>query len=330
LRAREQYAPAEELLRKSLATREKTRGPEDRSTMVVLNELSLAVRGQGKFDEAEQMTRRNRDTTVKNLGPDHPDALASGTNLANLLDVLGREDESISLLRDLLERSRRVMGATHPTTMQITIGLGTTLIDTNNPKDAVAVLEPALPAMREVFGEEHGTTLNLMNNLAIAHERAGDIEKASTTLASLREVMVRKEPESIRTAITLGNSGRVELARNQPKLAVELTRSALDIGEKTFPPGHPMRLRMTVGYAAALIGDGKADEGLALADPIYAQLVEKHGASAGPPKGTAKTIADALKLIGHSSAPTWTDRANAQAPPADTPAASPPGASPPR
>jgi serine/threonine protein kinase len=314
LRAQEQYEEAETLLRKSLAFREKSLGMEDRATMVVLNELSLAVRGQGRFSEAEQMTRRNRDTTVKNLGPDHPDALAAATNLANLLDTLGREDEAISLLRDTLERAQRVLGPAHPTTLQITLGLGTTLIDTNNPKDAVAVLEPALAGMRETFGPEHQTTLNLLNNLANAYERSGDLDKASSTFASLREIMLRKEPESMRTAITLGNSGRVELARKQPKLAVQLTRQALDIGEKNLPPDHALRLRLTIGYAAALIGDGRIDEALALAEPVYAQLAEKHGPGAGPPKGSAKTIAEALAKASHPQAAKWLERANTKPP----------------
>jgi serine/threonine protein kinase len=322
LRTQEQYAEAETLLRKSLARREASLGMEDRATMVVLNELSLAVRGQGRFEEAEQMTRRNRDTTVKSFGLDHPDALAAGANLANLLDTLGREQEAISLLRDILERSRRVMGPTHPTTMQITLGLGTSLIDTNSPKDAVAVLEPALADMREVFGDEHQTTLNLLNNLAIAYERSGSLDQASSTFASLREVMLRKEPESMRTAITLGNSGRVEMARKQTKLAVDLTRQALDIGEKTLPPDHPLRLRMTVGYAAALIGDGRIDEGLALAEPVYTQLAEKNGPSAGPAKGAARAIAEALKTTDRADTlATWLERTNAKPP--ETPSAAP-------
>lgn len=313
LRRLEKQEESETLLRQALASREAMLGMEDRRTMVALNELSLSLREQGRLEEAEQMARRNRDTTIKHFGADHPDAIAANTNLSNLLDALGRDDEAIMLLKETLERSGRVMGANHPNTLMVALALGTTQIDSKRPEDAIATLQPTRAAMEQVFGLEHNNTLNLLNNLSVAYERAGRLDDASRTLETLREVMLRKEPESMRTVVTLGNSARVEMNRKQTAFAVNLAQQALDSGVKALPEGHPMRHRLVIGYATALIMDGQVEKALPLAQTAYEALASAQGPASNPAKNAAKTIADKLLAKGENDkAAIWSERANAQ------------------
>ncbi len=296
LRHLERFDEAEPLLRASLAHREKSFGPEDRRTMVVLNDLSLLLKYMGKFEESTQLARRNRDTTVKNFGEDHPDSIAASANLVGLLDATGKDDEAIALAEQTLERAKRIWGEKHPDTLQVALALGTVLIDSKRNNDAIKVFEPTLLAMRETFGTEHANTLNLMNNLSLAYERAGQLDKASETLEALAAVMVVKEPESMRTVITLGNRARVVRTLKQYQLSEDLAKQALDIAAKTMPEEHSLRIRSTIAYAASLIANSKVDEGLAVAEPAYNKLAEK-GAHTPNAKSAAKAIADSLKAM---------------------------------
>lgn len=294
LRHLERFDEAEPLLRTSLAHREKAFGPEDRKTMVVVNDLSLLLKYMGKFEESMQLARRNRDTTVKNLGEDHPDAIAASANLVGLLDTTAHDDEATLLAEQTLARAKRVLGEKHPDTLQVALALGTVLIDTKHNEDAIKVFEPTLDAMREVFGPEHNNTLNTMNNLSLAYERANQLEKASKTLEALAAVMVVKEPESIRTVITLGNRARVVRTLGQYQLSEDLAKQALDIATKILPPEHPLKTRSQIAYASSLIANGKLDDGLAIAEPAYNKLAEK-GAHTPNAKSAARAVADSLK-----------------------------------
>lgn len=296
LRHMERFDEAEPLLRASLAHREKSLGAENRSTMVVVNDLSLLLKYMGKFEESTQLARRNRDTTVKNFGEDHPDAIAANANLVGLLDASAQDDEATTLAEQTLERAKRVLGEKHPDTLQVALALGTVLLDTKHNDDAVKVLEPTLETMREVFGPDHGNTLNTMNNLSLAYERAGQLDKASKTLEALAAVMVVKEPESIRTVITLGNRARVVRTLKQFQLSEDLAKQSLEIAEKVLPEGHPLRTRSQIAYASSLIANDKVEQGIAIAEPAYSKLAEK-GAHAPNAKSAARAIADSLKVM---------------------------------
>lgn len=299
LRHLEKFEEGEVLLRQSLAYREKALGPEHRHTMVVVNDLSLLLKYAGKFEESEQLARRNRDVTVKNLGADHPDSIAASANLVGLMDAAGKRDEAVTLAEETLERAKRIMGEKHPDTLQVALALGTVLIDTKRFEDAVAIFEPTLDAMHETFGPEHNNTLNLMNNLALAYERSGKLDNASQTLDQLASIMVRKEPESTRTVITLGNRSRIERMLRHYDIAEDMGKQSADIAAKVLPESHPLRLRTSMTYAAALIMNSKAEQGDALAESSFAALAAPNP-DAPILKGIAKSIADCYRDAGGS------------------------------
>ncbi|KAL5886639.1 hypothetical protein ACKVWH_001964 [Pyricularia oryzae] len=72
----EAYEEAEQMLRETLALREKVLGPEHPSTLTSMGNLAWVLNNQGKYEEAEQMLRKTLALYKQVLGPENPSTLA--------------------------------------------------------------------------------------------------------------------------------------------------------------------------------------------------------------------------------------------------------------
>ncbi|KAI9858491.1 MAG: hypothetical protein M1813_006432 [Trichoglossum hirsutum] len=84
------YVQAEEMIRLSVSTRERTLGKEHSDTLTSVGILALVLRGQGKYEAAEQMNQRALEGSEKVLGKEHRDTLTSVSNLASVLQSQGK------------------------------------------------------------------------------------------------------------------------------------------------------------------------------------------------------------------------------------------------
>ena len=90
--ARAAWSEAEPLLRRALAIRERTLGPEHPDFATALNHLGLLYQVTGRYAEAEPLHKRAIAIRERALGPEHPD-------LAISLDILGRLYQDTGRLR---------------------------------------------------------------------------------------------------------------------------------------------------------------------------------------------------------------------------------------
>jgi tetratricopeptide (TPR) repeat protein len=76
------YDLAEPLLKRALAIREQSLGPDHPKTATSLNNLAVLSKTQGKYDLAEPLYKRALEIYERALGADHPDTIQIRENLA--------------------------------------------------------------------------------------------------------------------------------------------------------------------------------------------------------------------------------------------------------
>jgi len=80
------YAAAEPLLRRALAIKENTLGPDHPQVATNLRNLAVLLGKRGDYAAAEPLLRRALAIDEKALGPDHPTTRMTRTNLNNLVE----------------------------------------------------------------------------------------------------------------------------------------------------------------------------------------------------------------------------------------------------
>ncbi len=100
--------------RRALQIRERNYGPDDPRVATTLNNLSLALRGAGEFEEAAAMGERVLELREQILGPDHPRTTTAINNLGLVYKKMGRLDRAEELYLRALEIRTRTLGELHP------------------------------------------------------------------------------------------------------------------------------------------------------------------------------------------------------------------------
>ena len=88
------YSEAEPYAKEALRLSTEEFGPNDPTTVAILNNLAELYRAQGKYAEAEPLYQRSLAIKEKTLGPEHPDVATSLENYATLLRETGRNNEA--------------------------------------------------------------------------------------------------------------------------------------------------------------------------------------------------------------------------------------------
>ncbi len=106
--------------------------------------------------------------------------------------------------------------------------------------DSIAAFERALPLQREATGEMHPNFAIVLNNLALTHYAAGNLEAMLPLLQ--RSLEIRREtlgPDHPQTATALFNLAGGLVAAGHFEEAEPPALEALKVAEAGFEPGHP-------------------------------------------------------------------------------------------
>ena len=114
LKATNQLAAAEPLLRRALAIDEKSFGLDHPNVAVDLSNLALLLQATNRVAEAEPLYRQSLAINEKSFGPSHPDVALRLNNLALLLQSTNRPGEAEPLLRRALAIDEASVGPNHP------------------------------------------------------------------------------------------------------------------------------------------------------------------------------------------------------------------------
>ncbi len=150
----------------ALAQFEKTFGPEDSTTIVVVNNFGVLYSKLDRLDESEQMYKRALVGREKLGGRDHLRTLDTVDSLGELYGYLGRLDEAEEMFTRTVAGFEKLFGKEHPRFIQATYALAEVYRDQGRLEEAENLLAPShrprvegsLPA---ALRSEHRLTLQV-------------------------------------------------------------------------------------------------------------------------------------------------------------------------
>jgi CHAT domain-containing protein len=195
--------------------REARDGPNDRRTLVVLNNLAHALSAAGRTDDAREVYELSYERHRKALGERDIDTLRAQHNLGALLCRDGVEQEC-ELSREAARVKTEVLGAAHPETLFSRSDLGVNLLRRGRAAEAEPELWAVYEGRLQAMTARHWWTASSKGIWAMARALSADEEGG---LADLREAAADLEqflgPSHERTLALFFNLARAcgELGR---------------------------------------------------------------------------------------------------------------------
>jgi serine/threonine-protein kinase len=252
-----QVARSETLYRDALRIHRAAFGDLDLRVATDRQNLTLALRNLGRYDEALSEARANVDMSERILGPQHPDLSRALFTLGTTLYHMARYEEAEKVLRRGVAVARTSLGD-HPVTATALNNLGLVLMDWHGLDEAEQVYAEALRINLAQLGPNHNSTLITASNLALVHGRQGKLTQAET---ELRDVLARDRTSGIKDEVwELNRLGDVLRQRGDWKEAIELHRHALAQSIALFAPNARQTALSRHYLGLALAEGGARDE----------------------------------------------------------------------
>jgi tetratricopeptide (TPR) repeat protein len=177
-RALGESSEAEVLLRRALEVSRRELGEEHPATAAAMNNLGMLLEDQGNYEHAELLYSQTYEFDRRVLGPDHPRTLVPMNNLLRVLHNQGKTAEARPLVAESLARLRRA--AQRPDASALTLHAYAWELLTCEPTD-LRDPEAALPVAKRAVELDGGIDANILETLALAFQRTGDLDQAIAT-----------------------------------------------------------------------------------------------------------------------------------------------------
>jgi serine/threonine protein kinase len=156
---------AEAMYKRALEGREKTLGPDHKSTLDTAYNLGKLYMDQGKPAEAEALYQRALTGYEEVLGPDHCYTLDAIYYLGKVSLDQGKLPEAEALYQRALTGREKALGPEHRSTLDTVYNTGIMYSDLGRLTEAEPLYQRAIAGYEAVLGPEHVCTLNVVGNL---------------------------------------------------------------------------------------------------------------------------------------------------------------------
>ncbi len=293
LRAKGEYEEAEQLLRESLATRQRLFGdghPLVAQTLVHLAQVSYDK--SEAYEEAEDLFRKALDVMRRARGDNDPMITEIQSQLGILLVQTGRFDEAEGVFREAMETCRRELGDDNPRTAESLNNLAVFLGIVGRHQEALPLFRESLETRLRVLGEDHPATGESLNNLGRLLRETGDLEGAEKLYRQGLDIWRMRFGDSApKVAFMMNNLGIVLLEQGELDEAEELLRRALAIRRQTLDPDSPDLGWSLVGLGRLFLAKNQPRE----AEPLIQEAIALYEASFEEPHWRT---AEARTLLG--------------------------------
>lgn len=248
---------SEALYREALAIHRTAFGDADLRVATDRQNLTLALRNLGRYNEALEQARENLAICEKILGPQHPDVARALSTLGTTLYHMAHYEEAEQVLRRGVAVARNSLGD-NPITATALNNLGLVLMDWHGLDEAERVYNEALRIYGVHFPNGHSGILIATSNLAYVHAQQGKLELAER---ELRDLLVRDHQVGVKDEVwELNRLGDVRRKRGDWREAVTLHRQALEESTALFAPNSRQTALSHYYLGAALVDGGRYDE----------------------------------------------------------------------
>ncbi len=301
------YAGAEPLYRRALASNERALGPDHPKVATDLNNLAVLLYIKGDYAGAEPLYRRALAIDEKALGPDHPKVATNLNNLANLLEDKGDYAGAEPLFRRALAIDEKALGPDHPLTANSLGNLGQLLYAKGDYAAAEPLFRRALAIDEKALVPDHPDVATSLSNLALLLYAKGDYAGAEPLY---RQALAIDEkalgPDHPGVATDLNNLAKLLEAKGDYAAAEPLMRRALAIDEKALGPDHP-DVAIRLNNLADLL-EAKGD--YAAAEPLFRRALAIDEKALGPDHPDTRQIKKNLDDLLQKSAQAVAPKAN--------------------
>ena len=183
---RKLYAPAETLMKRSIAVQEQRLGPDHLDVAKLLNNLATLYWSMKRYSDALPIHERVRNTFERTLDPSHPNIAAAYNNLGEDYWKLGRFTEAESLLRRSLAMKEKRLSPGNPRLAITLNSLAGLLRDEGKLAEAEADYRRALDIRVRAFGPKNDEvieTATALSDLLRAQGRAREADSLTTLYA---------------------------------------------------------------------------------------------------------------------------------------------------
>jgi eukaryotic-like serine/threonine-protein kinase len=183
---RKQYAPAETLMKRSIAVQEQHLGPDHSDVAASLNNLGALYWSTERYADALLTYERVRKIFERTLEPSHPYLATAYSNIAETYWKLGRLAEAESLFHRSLAMKEKRLAPGSPSFAYTLHSLAGLLRDEGKLPEAEAAYRRALDIRVRAFGPTNGDVLETSTALAALLRTRGRTREADslTTLYS--------------------------------------------------------------------------------------------------------------------------------------------------
>ena len=178
------YDEAETLFHNCL----KMMDPNDLAALDVQGDLASCLTNQNKLDLAVVLFLEVVQKKTLNFGETHDSTTSSRNNLGGVYLRMGQYSRAEELFKTSLRILKDTIGDTHPDYLSCSSRLGGVYTRCGRNAEAIALLSDVLEKQKRTVGYTKAT-LQTMTNLACAHERMGDNDKARV----LRETCLQQQ-----------------------------------------------------------------------------------------------------------------------------------------
>ena len=321
--SRSEYAIAEPLFRRGMATFERLNGHPDPEAAIPFSSLLHAT---GRADEAEGVLRAALAQIARETPPIHPGRAALAAQLATNYSRRGLPEQAEPLLREALRVKLAIFGEDHPSVDTTRHNLARNLTELGRWADAEAIYRDVLRAQIGRYGESHPGVAASQAGLARAlldSDRADEAEpfwrKAqATAMAKFGELDAAVGITAIGLGRTLLALGQYDDAAAQLDLAERVYTQLGKNGTSSLARAHLERTRVDLARTDAVVDcelarnaleafeDPDANRGYALA--VLAACQRRSGQAEA-----SNTLAEALGLLRERRSTAFPERRFAEA-----------------
>ena len=284
------FDDAIEVLKGTLAQRERVYGPGHQDSLASRLSLAAAYKAAGRLVDAIPLYEKSVAEQAWLSGPAHPDTWTSQASLASAYQAAGRAIDAIPLYERAVAEADRLHEPDHPDILAARRGLADAYQVAGRVKEAIRAHERIVADAERSGGPNHPDTLAAWASLAAALLQAG---RGKDAIRILKRNLVNRErilgPSHSETLATAASMADAYLLAGQVKEAIALHERTLAQRERVAGPSDPNTVASRASLASAYHTAGR----LADAIPLY-----------------RRAIADSELLYGASHSATITLRGN--------------------
>lgn len=254
----------------ALAEMQRIRGPTDRRTLGLRNELGIVLQHLGRLDEAEVMLRDVISDYQTVFGHDHANTATATGNLGNLLLMMGRLDEAEQHQQRAMMMLESALGPEHRDTLAARANLATVKAERGQAVEAVAMLHDVLATAERTMGSDAEDTSRLRASLGLFLYDSGDYKAAEV---ELRRALLAREralgSDHPKVALSRGQLGLVLHGMGRLEEAESHYRRALEVYENAYGKDDIKCASMWINLGDLARARGDFDEAEAAARRAY-------------------------------------------------------------